>query len=64
MKSELMERWMNMVEFKITEGSDFGWNCFGPNAYTLSYWNQELHRAACQQNPAYCSSATQRCQPP
>lgn len=43
MRSEIMERWMNMVEFKITEGSDFGWDCFGPNAYTLSYWNQDFN---------------------
>ena len=29
------------VDYKITEGSDFGWTCFGPNAYTLSAWNGE-----------------------
>ena len=42
MRSEIMERWMNMVEFKITEGSDYGWQCFGDAAYSLTYWDQDL----------------------
>ena len=32
---------METVDFKITEGSEFCWNCFGPNAYRLDSWNQE-----------------------
>ena len=32
---------MQTVDFKITEGSEFCWNCFGPNAYRLDSWNQE-----------------------
>ena len=23
----------------ITEGSDYGWQCYGPDSYSLSYWN-------------------------
>lgn len=30
---------METVEYRITEGSDYGWQSFGPNAYSLSYWN-------------------------
>lgn len=30
---------MEAVEYRITEGSDYGWQCFGPNAYSLDYWN-------------------------
>lgn len=30
---------MEVVDFKITEGSEYCWECFGPNAYTLSSWN-------------------------
>ena len=25
--------------YRITEGSDYGWSCYGPNSYSLSYWN-------------------------
>ena len=34
-----MKEWMEMVDYKITEGSDYGWQCYGPNAYTLDSWN-------------------------
>lgn len=27
------------VDYKITEGSDYGWSCFGSDAYTLTAWN-------------------------
>jgi hypothetical protein len=36
-----MQRWMETVDFRITEGSTFGWDCYGPNAYTLDSWNGE-----------------------
>ena len=39
MNSKIMQRWMEMVQFRITEGSDYGWQCFGYNAYTLSSWD-------------------------
>ena len=34
-----MKEWMELVDYKITEGSDYGWQCFGPNSYQLSSWN-------------------------
>lgn len=34
-----LKDWMELVDYRITEGSDFGWSCFGPNAYSLSSWN-------------------------
>jgi len=34
-----MKEWMELVDYKITEGSDYGWSCYGPNAYQLSSWN-------------------------
>jgi hypothetical protein len=34
-----MKEWMELVDYKITEGGDFGWQCYGPNAYQLSSWN-------------------------
>jgi hypothetical protein len=30
---------METVDYRITEGSDFGWKCFGPNTYCLDCWN-------------------------
>lgn len=32
---------METVDYRITEGSDFCWNCYGPNAYRLDSWNQD-----------------------
>jgi hypothetical protein len=34
-----MKEWMELVDYKITEGSDYGWGCYGPNSYTLDSWN-------------------------
>ena len=30
---------MEVAGYRITEGSDYGWNCYGPNAYQLDSWN-------------------------
>ncbi len=32
---------MEICDYKITEGSEYCWQCFGPNAYRLDSWNQE-----------------------
>jgi hypothetical protein len=34
-----MKEWMELVDYRITEGGDYGWQCYGPNAYSLSSWN-------------------------
>ena len=34
-----MKEWMELVDYKITEGDSYGWTCFGPNSYQLSSWN-------------------------
>jgi len=34
-----MKEWMELVDYKITEGDNYGWSCFGPNSYQLSSWN-------------------------
>jgi hypothetical protein len=34
-----MKEWMELVDYKITEGSEYGWQCYGPNAYCLDSWN-------------------------
>ena len=36
-----LKEWMEVVDYRITEGSDFTWPCFGPHRkpYQLSSWN-------------------------
>lgn len=34
-----LKEWMEIVDYRITEGSEFGWNCYGPKAYMLDSWN-------------------------
>ena len=34
-----MKEWMELVDYKITEGDTYGWECYGPNSYTLDSWN-------------------------
>jgi hypothetical protein len=36
-----LKDFMEVVDFKITEGSEYLWHCYGPNAYRLDSWNQE-----------------------
>jgi hypothetical protein len=35
----LLKDWMEVVDYRITEGSDYGWQCYGPNVYCLDSWN-------------------------
>jgi hypothetical protein len=34
-----VKEWMELVNYKITEGSDYGWNCYGPYSHQLDSWN-------------------------
>ena len=36
-----MKEWMELVDYRITEGSDYMWQCYGSNAYALDSWNGE-----------------------
>jgi hypothetical protein len=33
-----LKQWMETVDYRITEGSQYYWNCFGDNAYSLDSW--------------------------
>jgi hypothetical protein len=35
--------WLLITDGRVTEGSEFGWDCYGDRAYSMSYWNG-LHR--------------------
>jgi hypothetical protein len=34
-----MQQWMELVGYRITEGSDYCWDCYGPNSYSLDSWD-------------------------
>ena len=34
-----LKEWMELVDYRITEGSDYCWSCYGPDAYSLDSWN-------------------------
>jgi hypothetical protein len=36
-----IKQFMEVSQYRITEGSDFGWTCFGDRAYSISAWNGE-----------------------
>lgn len=36
-----LKDWLECADYRITEGDNFGWNCWGSNAYSLSSWNGE-----------------------
>ena len=36
-----LKEWMELVNYKITEGSDYCWNCYGNNVHMLDSWNGE-----------------------
>jgi hypothetical protein len=34
-----LKEWMELVEYRITEGDSYLWKCFGDHAFSLSAWN-------------------------
>jgi hypothetical protein len=34
-----MKEYMELIDYKITEGGTYGWQCYGPNSYILDSWN-------------------------
>jgi hypothetical protein len=36
-----LKDFMETVDYKVTEGSEYCWECYGPNAYRLDSWNQD-----------------------
>jgi hypothetical protein len=34
-----IKEWMELTDCKITEGSSYGWTCYGPYSYSLDSWN-------------------------
>jgi len=36
-----LKEWMEIADYRITEGGDYGWKCYGHDAYMLDSWNGE-----------------------
>lgn len=39
----ILKQFLEAIEFKITEGSSYGWNCYGPNARYLDSYKQDQY---------------------
>lgn len=36
-----IKEWMELADYRISEGSDYQWQSYGPNAYIMTSWNGE-----------------------
>jgi hypothetical protein len=36
-----LKEWMELVDYRITEGSDYGWQCYGHDVHMMDSWNGE-----------------------
>lgn len=36
-----LRNFLEAIDYRITEGSDYCWQCYGKDAYTLDSWDQE-----------------------
>jgi len=34
-----LKQFFEITNYRITEGGDYGWSCYGPNSHHLSAWN-------------------------
>lgn len=34
-----LKEWMEIVDYRITEGGTYLWDCYGPDSYSLDSWN-------------------------
>lgn len=37
----LLKEYLEAIQFKITDGTDYGWNCYGPNARYLDSYKED-----------------------
>ena len=35
-----LKDWFEIVDYRISEGSDYGWNCYGTHSYQLDSWKE------------------------
>jgi hypothetical protein len=34
-----LKEYFELIEYRVTEGSDYGWDCYGPDTHMISSWN-------------------------
>jgi hypothetical protein len=34
-----LKEWMELIDYRVTEGSNYGWQCYGYDAHMLDSWN-------------------------
>ena len=39
----LLKEYLEAIQFKISEGSSYGWNCYGPNARYLDCYKEDCY---------------------
>lgn len=37
-----LNQWMELIDYRITEGYEYLWKCYGEGAYSLSSWNEDV----------------------
>jgi len=42
-----LKDFMECTQYKITEGSTYGWACYGSDAYNMDFWNQKHDDTGC-----------------
>jgi hypothetical protein len=35
-----LKEWLEVVNYRVTEGSNYLWNCYGPDSYSLDSWDR------------------------
>lgn len=38
---------LEAIQYKITEGNQYQWECYGENAFTLEYWDGQIDGKSC-----------------
>lgn len=41
MKTITIKDFLDLIKYRIYEGSNYQWECFGKNAFCFDYWDQE-----------------------
>jgi len=34
-----LKEYFELIDYRVTDGSDYNWDCYGPDIYTISSWN-------------------------
>ena len=43
-----LQQWFSTIDYKVTEGSEYTWECYGDHAYRLEYWDHQHDGVSCE----------------